>query len=127
MAPMRYTARSIPTISLHSFPKRIATITADIVHASENTGFFCIIDHGIPRQAVDRMFEESARFFSQSDDVKARVPFDPRYNAGWEKNGQVRPSTGQADRKESYQMQFGRSMEGEWLLCGDGFLYLLSS
>lgn len=36
-------------------------------------------------------------------------------NAGWEKQAQVRPSTGLADMKESYQMQFGANMADKWI------------
>lgn len=60
------------------------------------------------------MFETSAAFFALPDSEKAKVPFTTK-NAGWEKNAQVRPSTGQPDQKESYQMQFGANMDGLWL------------
>lgn len=32
-----------------------------------------------------------------------------------EKNAQIRPSTGQPDRKESYQLQYGANMDGLWI------------
>lgn len=112
MAPTKYVHRPIPNISLHDFESRIDEITTQLVDAAENVGFFCIVDHGISRSNVDRIFDQSARFFSQPDFVKARVPFSPQHNAGWERNSQIRPSTGAADRKESYQMQFGAGMNG---------------
>lgn len=37
------------------------------------------------------------------------MPWNPN-NVGWEKNSQIRPSTGAADTKESYQIQFGENM-----------------
>ncbi|KAI1621911.1 oxidoreductase domain-containing protein [Exophiala viscosa] len=111
----KYSKRAIPTISLADFDSRADKITAQLVEAAENVGFFCIVDHGISRQEVDDIFAQSARFFSLPDDVKAHVPFSSAHNAGWEKNSQVRPSTGAADRKESYQMQFGKNMDGRWL------------
>ena len=115
MAVTKYIDRPVPTISLHDFESRIDEITSELVEAAEYHGFFTIIDHGISRESVDDIFNQSARFFSQPDDVKARVPFSPQHNAGWEKNAQIRPSTGVADRKESYQMQFGEGMNGRWL------------
>jgi isopenicillin N synthase-like dioxygenase len=115
MAPTKYLDRPVPTISLKDYEKRIDEITQELVTAAENVGFFCIVDHGIDRSTVDTMFDNSARFFSLPDNVKAQVPFDPRRNAGWEKNSQIRPSTGAADRKESYQMQFGAGMQGLWI------------
>jgi len=60
------------------------------------------------------MFKTSQSFFELPDEVKATVPFSTQ-NAGWEKNSQIRPSTGQPDMKESYQLQFGANMEGLWV------------
>lgn len=113
MASTKYIDRSIPTISLRDFPDRVDEITQQLVDAAENDGFFCVVDHEIPAETVAQMFEQSARFFNQSDEVKEKVPFSPKHNAGWEKNKQVRPSTGAPDRKESYQMQFGSGMDGK--------------
>jgi isopenicillin N synthase-like dioxygenase len=113
MAPTKYVNRPVPTISLRDFDSRIDVITQELVDAAENHGFFCIVDHGIARDAVDGIFNQSARFFNQPDPVKSQVPFSPQHNAGWEKNAQIRPSTGAVDRKESYQMQFGEGMNGK--------------
>ena len=117
MAPekTKYLNRPIPTISLTNFSTRIDEITAELVAAAENVGFFCIVDHGMSLEDVDNIFSQSARFFSLPDTLKGKVPFSSAHNAGWEKNSQVRPSTGAADKKESYQMQFGTNMEGKWL------------
>jgi isopenicillin N synthase-like dioxygenase len=115
MAPTKYVDRPVPTVSLHDFDSRVDEITLQLVDAAENVGFFCIVDHGISRSAVDRIFDQSARFFNQPDSLKANVPFSPQHNAGWEKNAQIRPSTGAVDRKESYQMQFGAGMDGQYL------------
>jgi isopenicillin N synthase-like dioxygenase len=116
MAPTKYIDRPVPTISLYDFDNRIDDITAELLDAAENVGFFTVVDHGISRETVDEIFDQSARFFNQPDDAKARVPFSPQHNAGWEKNAQIRPSTGAADRKESYQMQFGAGMNGKSLI-----------
>ena len=113
MAPTKYVERPVPTISLRDFNSRVNEITQELVDAAENHGFFCIVDHGISRESIDGIFDQSSRFFSQADNVKSRVPFSPQHNAGWEKNAQIRPSTGAVDRKESYQMQFGEGMDGE--------------
>lgn len=55
------------------------------------------------------IFSTSEAFFALPDDVKAEVPWNPQ-NVGWEKKSQIRPSTGAADMKESYQLQFGENM-----------------
>lgn len=102
----------IPTISLRDFDARRAEITAQLMAASTDVGFFCLADHGIAQADIDAMFAMSARFFALDDDTKAKTPLNGK-NAGWEKNTQVRPSTGTADQKESMQLQFAR-MDGLW-------------
>lgn len=115
MASTKYLNRPIPTVSLANFSSRIDEITTQLVQAAEHEGFFCVVDHGIPSSLVESMFSSSASFFNLPDQVKATVPFSPTHNAGWEKNSQVRPSTGAVDRKESYQLQFGTNMQGRWV------------
>lgn len=115
MAPTKYLERPIPAISLADFDSRIDEITQQLCSAAEEVGFFCVTDHGIPLSSIDEIFNWSSRFFSLPDPVKSTVSFSGAHNAGWEKNAQIRPSTGAADRKESYQMQFGANMDGLWL------------
>lgn len=114
MAPTKYTNRTIPKISLHNFSTRIEEITKQLISAAETDGFFGLTDHGISLPEIEAMFTTSESFFSLPDTDKATVPFTT-LNAGWEKNAQIRPSTGQPDRKESYQLQFGSNMEGLWI------------
>ncbi|KAF9891599.1 hypothetical protein FE257_003610 [Aspergillus nanangensis] len=112
--PTRYVDRPIPQISLADFDQRIDQITQDLIDAAENVGFFTLVDHDIPVAEIEAMFTTAERFFSLPDDVKATVPWNPN-NVGWEKNSQVRPSTGQPDTKESYQLQFGENMTDLWM------------
>ena len=110
----KYVVREIPRISLRDFVSRIDQVTAELVEASENVGFFSITDHGISTSEIEAAFEASRLFFALPDQVKATVPFSTK-NVGWEKNAQIRPSTGQPDTKESYQMQFGENMTNAWI------------
>ncbi|OTA94613.1 hypothetical protein M434DRAFT_394546 [Hypoxylon sp. CO27-5] len=114
MAETKYSNRSIPKISLHDFPSRIDTITSELIAAAETDGFFALTDHGISQSEIEAQFAAAERFFSLPDAVKSQVPFS-HLNTGWEKAAQVRPSTGRADQKESYQMQYGAAMDGRWL------------
>ena len=114
----RYVDRVIPRISMHDFEDRIEEITDQLIHAAENVGFFTLIDHGISKEDIQSMFAISKSFFDLPDEVKARVPWNPN-NVGWEKNSQIRPSTGQPDSKESYQLQFGENMNDLWLKYDD--------
>lgn len=105
-------AQSVPCISLRDFDTRRDEITAELMAASTNIGFFTLKDHSIPAELIQSTFQLSKEFFDQADDVKAKTPLNGK-NMGWEKNAQIRPSTGTADMKESMQLQFAR-MEGMW-------------
>lgn len=101
-------------VSLNNFESRIDEITTQICTAAEDVGFFAIKDHGLTEPEVQRMFATAESFFRLPDETKATVPWNPQ-NVGWEKMSQVRPSTGAADTKESYQLQFGENMKDLWL------------
>jgi isopenicillin N synthase-like dioxygenase len=109
-----YVERPIPRISLRDFDERIDEITAELVDAAENVGFFTVVDHGFSNAEIENMFTTSKRFFDLPDDAKSTVPWSSK-NVGWEKNSQVRPSTGLPDTKESYQLQFGENMDNVWI------------
>lgn len=92
--------RTIPRISMKDFPNRINEITSELIKAAETDGFFSLTDTEISVADIQAIFETSASFFALTDDVKGTVPFTKK-NVGWEKNAQIRPSTGTADMKES--------------------------
>lgn len=92
--------RTVLKISLRDFENRLDDITKEVCSAAENVGFFSVIDHGITPEEVKDMFALSQSFFALPETVKATVPWNP-HNVGWEKNSQVRPSTGAADMKVS--------------------------
>ncbi|KAJ5170044.1 uncharacterized protein N7500_002827 [Penicillium coprophilum] len=114
----RYISRVIPRISFHDFEDRIDEITDQLIKSAENVGFFTLIGHGISEEDIESMFAISKSFFDLPDEVKATVPWNPN-NVGWEKNSQIRPSTGKPDSKESYQLQFGENMNELWVKYDD--------
>ena len=114
MAQTQYVERVIPQISLADFENRIEKITTELIDAAENVGFFTLVDHGISKEDIESMFLTSKSFFDLPDATKATVPWNAN-NVGWEKNSQIRPSTGKPDSKESYQLQFGDNMQGLWV------------
>lgn len=105
--------RDIPQIDMSDFSARKGEIADALWEAATEIGFFQLTDHGIPPTLIDEAFEMSARFFDLPSDAKAAYPLKPGTNAGWEYMAQVRPSTGTADRKESYQITLPR-MAGLW-------------
>ncbi|KAH5999054.1 hypothetical protein HBI83_224710 [Parastagonospora nodorum] len=110
----RYVHREIPKISLHDFEHRICEISEQICNAAETVGFFAVKDHGLSEEDVQSMFSVSESFFNLPDSTKVTVPWSPQ-NVGWESMSQVRPSTGAADTKESYQLQFRKNLENVWV------------
>lgn len=105
--------RKIPVIDLSDFEERKEQIAVDIMEASESVGFFSVVNHGIPLRDIDMAFEWAARFFALPDEVKAKNFLVKEHNVGWEKMGQIRPSTGVADCKESLQIGY-ENMETKW-------------
>ncbi|KIK54549.1 hypothetical protein GYMLUDRAFT_48681 [Collybiopsis luxurians FD-317 M1] len=102
-------SRQIPRISLRNFNERKDEIGREIIQAAENVGFFILFDQERPsQQDIEEMFALSTRYFSLSNSIKSQYPFIREHNAGWEKNAQIRPSTGVADPKESLQLQYFR-------------------
>lgn len=108
------TSRMFPRISLKDFENREDEINKEIIEAAKGPGFFVLVDHGISVEEINEMFKLSQSYFALPDNVKAENALVPEKNVGWEKQAQIRPSTGTPDQKESLQLRFGSSMEGKW-------------
>ncbi|QOL81278.1 isopenicillin N synthase family dioxygenase [Pseudooceanicola spongiae] len=105
--------RDIPQIDMSDYFNRKDEIGEALWAAATEIGFFQLYNHGIPQELVDEAFWMSEQFFQLPEDSKKQFPLKPGSNAGWEFMEQVRPSTGTADRKESYQITLPR-MTGLW-------------
>lgn len=106
-------ARQIPVIDLSDFSRRKPEITEQLWAAATDVGFFQIVNHGIAVEAIRAAFAEAERFFELPEKTKQRLQRPKGSNSGWESRAQVRPSTGTADQKESYQIT-RRHMDGLW-------------
>jgi isopenicillin N synthase-like dioxygenase len=105
--------RKIPQIDMSNFKARKPEIAEALWEAATGIGFFQLTNHGIPQALVDEAFEAAADFFELPNSTKGQCPLKPGTNAGWEYKSQVRPSTGTADQKESYQITLPR-MSALW-------------
>ena len=100
--------RDIPRIDLSDFHARKEEIADQLWAASVDIGFFQLVGHGIPQAQIDEAFDMTARFFDMPMTVKEKYPLIKGTNSGWEYKAQIRPSTGTADNKESYQITLPR-------------------
>ncbi len=105
--------REVPQIDMSDFERRKAEIADQLWDGATRIGFFQLVNHGIPQLQIDAAFEMAERFFSLPHETKRQYPLGKGTNAGWEYKAQVRPSTGTADNKESYQITTPR-MSGLW-------------
>lgn len=103
--------REVRRIDLSDFEHRREAIADQLWEAATDVGFFQVENHGIPLADIDAAFAMSASFFALPPEAKAKYPLRPGTNAGWEYKAQVRPSTGTADQKESYQITLPRMAE----------------
>ena len=106
-------AREVRCIDISNFAQRKAQITEELWAAVTEVGFFQVRNHGIDLKHVQKAFDRTADFFALPDEVKAHHPLKKALNSGWESRAQVRPSTGTADQKESYQIT-RPNMAGLW-------------
>ena len=95
---------AIPLINLHDFENRREEITEQLWEAATQVGFFQLADHGISLADIEKSFKLSEQFFALPMETKQNFSLKEGLNAGWEFKQQVRPSTGTADQKESYQI-----------------------
>lgn len=96
--------RAIPIIDLANFEARREEIKEELWIAATQVGFFQLKNHGIKLDLVEDAFDASENFFSLSKEKKNQFPLKEGLNAGWEFMEQIRPSTGTADQKESFQI-----------------------
>lgn len=86
----------------------------------KNTGFFYVTNHGIKEEFLERVFEESKKFFTLKEEQK-RSCFLNKYNRGWgpmqeETSDVVNQKTG--DLKEGYYIGREPANDEIFPLCG---------
>lgn len=96
--------RDLPVIDLTDFDQRREEITDQLWQAATEVGFFQLSNHGLALDLIKQAFGRSEEFFALPESEKRQFPLKKGLNAGWEFRSQVRPSTGTADDKESFQI-----------------------
>ena len=112
---------SVPVIDM-SLPED--QVAEEMWKAANEVGFFTVINHGIPQEAIDSIFGVSKAFFTEKsvEEKEEESPFERTLNSGYEYMAQVRPSTGTCDQKESLQITARQGcMEGRWPSTPENF------
>jgi isopenicillin N synthase-like dioxygenase len=97
---------SIPVLDL-SLARSISTLPTlvrQLDEACKTTGFFYIVNHGVPKQLIDKVFSLTAQFFALSDDEKMALHLSrSTCRRGYEKIGdQTLDENALPDQKESF-------------------------
>ena len=75
---------AIPTIDLGPYlggaPGALAATAGQLRDALEGVGFFILVNHGVPRELIDRTFAEARRFHAQPYDAKMRLRMNEHNN-----------------------------------------------
>ncbi len=108
-------ARAIPVIDVSDFENRRSEITDALWQAATQVGFFQLKNHDLGLALVRDAFAVTEAFFALDNAQKQAFALKKGLNAGWEFMQQVRPSTGTADQKESYQITLPH-MDNLWPL-----------
>lgn len=96
--------RIVPVIDVSDFEQRREEISVALWQAATEVGFFQLKNHSLGTELVRQAFKLSEAFFDLPNTNKQAYSLKSGLNAGWEFMSQVRPSTGTADQKESYQI-----------------------
>ena len=59
----------------------IETVAKEVDHASREIGFFTVVNHPVPVPLIRRIFQQSARFFSQP--LEAKLQLHMRHSANF--------------------------------------------
>jgi isopenicillin N synthase-like dioxygenase len=75
---------AIPVIDLGPYlggtPGALTRTAAALRDALEGVGFFILVNHGVPRELIERTFAEARRFHAQAYDAKLRVRMNEHNN-----------------------------------------------
>jgi isopenicillin N synthase-like dioxygenase len=105
-APRRASATEMPILDLGDWLAGgpIEPLVAQFEAACTNTGFLYVRNHGIPRAAVDGVFEATRRYFDLSMDERLKDRIDERFRRGFMPYGVTQHPGHKPDLKESYEL-----------------------
>ncbi|UST52571.1 isopenicillin N synthase family oxygenase (plasmid) [Comamonadaceae bacterium OTU4NAUVB1] len=104
--PRRASAVEMPILDLGDWLAggSINPLVAQFEAACTNTGFLYVRNHGVPRAAVDAVFDATRRYFSLSMDERLKDRIDERFRRGFMPYGVTQHPGHKPDLKESYEL-----------------------
>jgi len=104
--PRRASATEMPILDLGDWLAggSIEPLVAQFEAACTNTGFLYVRNHGIPRSAVDAVFDATRRYFSLSMEERLKDKIDERFRRGFMPYGVTQHPGHKPDLKESYEL-----------------------
>lgn len=105
------TSSEVPVIDLahiRGTDEQRETLAATIRDASENTGFFYIKNHGIPKETINGAFSQAQAFFTQPEELKEKVSTTKsKFFNGWTRKHAIKISpTDKPDNREGFSFRY---------------------
>ena len=97
---------------------------ADFGAACRDTGFLCLVGHGVPGTLIAGVFAEADRFFGLPEAEKAALDIARSpHNRGWARMGSesLDETSGQVDRKQAFNVGLDLAAEDPRVLSGAPF------
>jgi len=104
--PRRASTTEMPILDLGDWLAggSIEPLVAQFKAACTNTGFLYVRNHGIPRSALDAVFDATRRYFSLSMEERLKDKIDERFRRGFMPYGVTQHPGHKPDLKESYEL-----------------------
>jgi isopenicillin N synthase-like dioxygenase len=104
--PRRASATEMPILDLGDWLAGgpIEPLVGQFKTACTNTGFLYVRNHGVPRAAVDAVFDATRRYFSLSMEERLKDKIDERFRRGFMPYGVTQHPGHKPDLKESYEL-----------------------
>ena len=99
-------------------------VAREIGAACRGPGVFLLTGHGIAPSLVDEVFAQAARFFALPEATKAPLSIlNSPHNRGWAAEGAeaLDPASGQADRKEAFNIGLDLAADDPRVAAGEPF------
>lgn len=103
-APRKADSSEVPVLDLARIddPQEKLRVAKELRSACLGLGFFYIVNHGVPIEKNQAIFEATKRYFALPEDARMKDVVDEKYRRGFLPMG--RPGEGRPDVKESYEI-----------------------